>query len=129
MTRDRLEQLNMIKAEIKAIKKSLADANVVTDTVVGSHPEHPWTSHPIKIEGMGFNAQTRLIKRLNQKLEELQDELLYLENFLDTVPDNKMRTILRLKFRNGLTDREIGEEVGYSRQRIGQLISEFLKKL
>lgn len=127
MTRDRLERLNIIKAEIRAIKKDLADASVVSDTVKGSLPEHPWTSHPIKIEGMGFSTQTRLAKRLNQKLQELQEELLYLEEFLDTVPDDKMRTILRLKFRNGLTDRQIGAEIGYSRQRVGQLISEFFK--
>ena len=41
-----------------------------------------------------------------------------MENFLDSVDDAEMRELLRLRYQDGLSQEEVGERMGYSRQAI-----------
>ena len=65
---------------------------------------------------------------MRRKEAELQDEIAKLEEWLEGVEDGLTYSILRLKLRNGLSDAEIGRELGYSRSRITQIINDCLKE-
>jgi RNA polymerase sigma-70 factor (ECF subfamily) len=49
-------------------------------------------------------------------------------NLLQTLPDNQ-RTVIRLKFQNGLSYKEISEQTGLSISNVGYLIHTALKSL
>ena len=127
MTREELKQIPALKQEIKLIQKELQNLPCTTDSVTGSDSEFPYIKHVIRIHGFDEDKGTRLRRKLEYKLEELQDILLEMEKWLDTIEDAEARVILRLKFRNGMTDRDIGSELGYDRSTISLKIREFFE--
>lgn len=133
MTRKDLEQLRGIKQEIAAIEKELAA--ISGDTYVAdTYKDYSTGRGVVKVvRGYGmadgaYKKQQKLKKRLARKLEELQDRLAEMEDWLDDIEDPTMRTILRLYYRNGLTQEQIGEEIGYSRSGARNKIDEFWEK-
>ena len=64
-------------------------------------------------------------QKLYEKQRQIQDEIAFLENWLDSVPDPEMRDILRLQYINGLTQEEIAAELGYSRSAIAMKLNRF----
>ena len=66
-----------------------------------------------------------LKERYYQKLRQIQQEIAFLEGFLDQVEDPQTRDILRLYYVNGLTQEQIAEELGYTRETISRKIRDF----
>ncbi|MCE5227921.1 MAG: DUF1492 domain-containing protein [Porphyromonadaceae bacterium] len=102
---------------------------LTTDSVKGSMAEFPYTYHSIKIEGINQGTAKRLRNKLERKLEELQESIMEMETWLDTIGDSEIRTILRLTYRNGLTQEEIGLEIGYSRSGVAMKVKRFFETL
>lgn len=127
MTKAELEQLLALKAEIKAIQREIDNLPVVADTVTGSRRGIPYDKHSIPIEGVNIKRALRLKAKLQIKCDELQDQVEEMEDWLDGVKDSEMRTILRLKFRNGLADWEIAAELGYDRSTVSGKIRDFFR--
>lgn len=125
MTKEQLEQIKGLKSEIKCIQDDLRNLPMIKDSVTGSMVEHPYIKRTMVITGIDESKGERLRKRLERRLGDLQEMLLEMEDWLDTVPDAEMRAILRLKFRNGMKDREIADELGYSRAGIAMKIKRF----
>ncbi len=128
MTKQDLEQLRALKTEIRLLDEELHSLPMTTDSVTGSMPEHPYISHTIKIKGLDMELHDSLQKRLERKLVVLQGRLKAMEDWLDTVEDSEMRTILRLHYRNGLKHEVIANELGYSRHAITMKIKRFFEK-
>lgn len=131
MKKQDLEQLKSIKQEIKALTDEITDlrTRVVTDSVEGSDPEFPYVKHTIKIVGMDVRGLEALGRKLNCKCCQLQQMLFDTELQIEQMEDSELRTIVRLYYRNGLTQEEIGRELGYSQQRIGQKLNGFFQSL
>ena len=66
-------------------------------------------------------------EKLYQKQRQIQAKIYEMETFLDEVEDPEVRDILRLQYRNGLTQEEIAQELGYSRSGIAMKIDRFWK--
>ena len=137
MTKERLEELRFIEKSIKMIqydiKKLNEDMNEVTgkiytDVVRGSTSEHPYIERHFQIEGVDYLSYERLKKKMQAKEWELQDKLAELEEWLEGIDDAKLYLIFRLKYRNGMTNEQIGEEVGYTAGRISQMIHKYLQE-
>lgn len=128
LTKEDLEQLRALPAEIKVIQDSIDNLPVVTDSVTGSRPHIPFDKHTITIEGIDAKRVRILRRRLKLKCEELQDRIEEMEGWLDGIEDSEIRTILRLRYRNGLTDTQIGDEIGYSRSSVSMKLSRFFRK-
>lgn len=125
MTKDELKQISALNLEIRLIQEELQNLPHTTDSVTGSDPEFPYTKHVIKIHGIDRDRGERLRKRLQRKLSDLQDKLQEMEDFLDEIPDSEMRVILRLKFRNGLSNYKIAIELDYDKSTITKKINNF----
>ncbi len=128
MDKDKLSQIKSLKIEIKAIQDDLRNLPMTKDSVTGSMVEHPYIKRTMVITGLDEDKGKKLRRRLEKRLDELQDTLFEMEDFLDTVPDAEMRSILRLKYRNGLKDREIADELGYSRAGVSWKVKRFFDK-
>ena len=136
MTKERLEELRYIEKSIKTIQEDLEQLNadmhdmtgkVYTDVVKGSTAEYPYIERHFQIEGVDYVGYERLKKKMQAKEWELQDKLAELEEWLEGIDDEKLYLIFRLKYRNGMTNKEIAEELGYDKSRISQLINKYLQ--
>lgn len=112
MTKKELEQLRGLKTEIKILTEQLNNIPRITDSVIGSTPDYPYISHTIVIEGTDSKLDRKLYDKLCIKKLKLKYEVNRMEDWLDSVKDSQMRTILRLRFRDGLSYPEIAAKVG-----------------
>lgn len=125
-----MKKYDAIKKEQADITKRIArykrqmdelSKEIVTDSVKGTRSDGTYGS--IKIQGMPtveFEAKrTKLQKsikryeRLSSKLEVLVDEI---EDFIETIDDSEIRMILRAKYIDGKTWRDIGRANGKTHQ-------------
>lgn len=125
MTKKDLEQLCALPLEIKAIQDNLENLPVIADSVTGSRPCIPFDKHTITIKGINAKRATKLKVKLSLKLDELQDKVEHMEDWLETIEDSEMRTILRLRYRNGLTQAQIAAKLGYSREGVARKLRVF----
>ncbi|MDY3010356.1 MAG: hypothetical protein SOR93_03720 [Clostridiales Family XIII bacterium] len=136
MTKERLEQLKYIERSLKSVQDDIKHLNrqiasstgrTFTDVTKGSMPVHPFIERHYEIQGIDMSHYDQLCAKLREKEAELQKKLLELENWLEGIEDEKLYLIFRLKYRDGMTNSQIGNEVGYTGARVSQLIGEYLK--
>ena len=136
MTKERLEQLKYIERSLKSVQDDIKHLNrqiasstgrTVTDVTKGSMPAHPYIERHYEIQGIDMSHYDRLCIKLREKEAELQKKLLELENWLEGIEDEKLYLIFRLKYRDGMTNRQIAQELGYDKSRISQLINGYLR--
>ena len=128
MTKAELEQLRSLKSEIRHLNEELLNLPTVTDSVKGSMVEFPYIEQTVVIKGIDETAAVRLRRKVERKCEELQEQMLFMEEWLDGVQDSETRDILRMKYRNGLSDNQIGMELGYTRSAIAMKIQRFFSR-
>lgn len=81
--------------------------------------------HTITITGYGDSEFVKAREKLYQKQRQIQSKIYEMESFLDEVEDPEVRDILRLQYRNGLTIKEIGDELGWSEKTIKRRLQNF----
>ena len=65
------------------------------------------------------------IKKIRQ--EQIKIAVLKIEEFIADIPDSNARQIFEMTYIEGKKQREIADDLGYSRGRIPQIISQYLK--
>lgn len=137
MNRERLDQYRHIETALKLIRKEIAQLNktidnmedrVIPDIAKGSSPEFPYLETRIKIESYDRRKKDRYKAKLRAREAEYEEKLIELEEWLEAEQDPLIYSIIKLKLRNNLTDEEIGNELGYSRSRITQILNNYLEK-
>ena len=125
MTRGELEGLRGLKNEIRLLERELRNLPEIRDSVRGSMSEYPYIQRVIPIHGVDTQRGSAIRQRLIHKQRLLQDMVCEMEEWLDKVENPDMRSILRLKYRNGLTYGQIGRELGYSEKTVRRRIKKF----
>ncbi len=107
--------------------------DVVSDTVKGTREDG--TYGPIKIKGMPtveidetkeqLNKKLRKYKETEVKIGRLRQEI---EEYIFTVDDSRIRTILRLRYVDGKTWLQIGMRYGKSKQWAYSKIERYFEK-
>lgn len=120
MDKKELQQLRALRAEIKNLEKRIeankfSPKHEIADTV---KDYRTGKGKPIAIHGYGNKEWQSLQIKYKQKKGEAVRRVLLIEMFMDKVEDSEMRQILRYRYEDGLTQEEIGEKMGYSRQAI-----------
>lgn len=108
-----LEEYLDIKAEIRDLARRIEkqNAEIVTDTVVGSSPEYPYTEHSVSIRGVMNDDRLQARRRtLIGKLREREEEI---EQFIEALPHSRERRIARYRVFDGLSWKEIAAKMGY----------------
>ncbi len=101
-----LEQLVHLKGEAEDLRKRLHNVkqSVVSDSVVGSSKEFPYTQHNCIIEGIDINKVNkdkkyrRMIKQKELKITKIIREAEY---ELDSIEDSSIRQIIRHVYFDG----------------------------
>lgn len=108
MTKHDLKQYRSLKLEINDLERRIAKGEVVSDVVTGSSANYPYTQHPINICGV----DTKLTKKYIQQKKKLTRECLEIEQWMDSVDDSLVRRIIRHRFIDGFSWRQIANRVG-----------------
>lgn len=105
----------------------------VSDTVSGTREDG--TYGPIKIKGIpiaAYDSKRHLLQKHLKHYTEIEDYLKgmisEIEDFITQVPDPGIRTILRLKYIDGKTWREIGQHYGKAHQWAYNRVERFFKE-
>ena len=127
MIESRLKKMRALIREAEHLQSEYTDMicfpkEQVVDSAKDYSTGHP---HTISISGYGDPSYMDVRQRLYEKQRQIQDEIAFLEDWLDGVPDPEMRDILRLQYVNGLTQEQIAEELGYSRSAIAMKLNRF----
>lgn len=116
ISKSRLKKLRALISETAHLQAQYDDLicfpqRHVVDTAKDYRTGYP---HTISISGYGDSSYVDIRQKLYEKQKQIQQEIAFLEDWLDSVPDPEMRDILRLQYVNGLTQEEIAAELGYS---------------
>jgi cell fate (sporulation/competence/biofilm development) regulator YmcA (YheA/YmcA/DUF963 family) len=124
MTRSELAKIKIVKSKIKSIRDELNNMPMGDAYVGDTYKDYSSGQGVVKMmQGYGmsekaYDKQQALKRRLGEKLTELQDRLAEMEDWLDSLEDEEIETILRMKYRNGMKDWQIAEELGYDRSTV-----------
>lgn len=127
ITKSRLKKLRALISETAHLQAQYDDLicfpkHQVVDTAKDYRTGFPRT---ILLSGCGDAAYIELRQKLYDKQRQIQQEIAFLEDWLDSIPDPEMRDILRLQYVNGLTQEEIAAELGYARETVSRKLSAF----
>lgn len=137
MDKKKLRQYRALKREQKMLEDKMEKLNeraeripTVTGKVKGSMNTFPYIETHMSVT-MSEPKQADVIYRqmmINEKRQERVNELLTeIEEFISQIPDSNTRQIFELIYLNGNTQQEVGDQLGYTKGRISQIISENLK--
>lgn len=137
MTRKKLKQYKVLKKEIERLDKAIdelqnraLDIPTVIGKVQASQRDFPYIEQHISVQ-MDEPKEADMISRrilIRQKRRDEVNELcLEIEKFIAGIPDSVDRQIFELVYLDGKKQREVAEILGYSRSRIAQKISVYLK--
>lgn len=137
MDKKKLSQLRPLKKELELIDKKLdrlydrqENVPVVLGKVVGSRKYFPYTEVRTTVqmdepkEADEISKQIRIREKRREQVKKLITEI---EQFIAEIPDSRDRQIFELRYIEGLTMKKVGEKVGYSKGRVSQIISGYLK--
>ena len=129
MIKSRLKKMRALIREAEHLQSQYTEMicfpkEQVVDSAKDYSTGHP---HTISISGYGDPSYMDVRQRLYEKQRQIQAEIAFLENWLDSIPDPEMRDILRLQYVNGLTQEQIAAELGYSERTIRRRLREFWK--
>lgn len=105
--KDLFADYRFMRLEIERLKN---DACVVSDMVKGSHPESPYTAHPIRVKGV--DPQQATANR--ERIEKLGADCASVEKAIETAPNSQIRLILSLRYIDGDSWADVGRALGMS---------------
>lgn len=132
-----LKQYRSLKREQEMIEKKLdrleereEDVPVIYGKVKGSAPEFPYIETHMMVamdepKKMDHIIRKRMINK--RRKDHVNALLIEIEEFIADIPDSSHRLIFEMVFLNGKTQQEAGERVGYSKGRVSQIISQYVK--
>lgn len=129
MTRDRLEQYQSNKAEIRELKYKLqhlgeGDSLIGNDVVFDYRSGYP---QPQSVVGYDYALESKRRKRYEDHIARLQAEQDNIEEWIFGIPDGRTRRIFQLYFLEGLTQEKVGRKMHMERSGVSKKVDTYLK--
>lgn len=120
----------LIRIENQIQELSERESTVVMGKVTGSSADFPYTEvrtsvqmyDPYEEENVGRQIRRKEADRLLILKEQKE-----VEDYINGIDDPEIKEIFELAFVEGKKQQEVADIIGYSRGRISQIISEYLK--
>lgn len=131
MTRADLDNLQKLRVEVVDLAREINKASKthIIDVVLGSRHVIPYDLHPIVVEGIDSDKVIQLRTLLRATCDKVQAALYEMEQWIENIEDAEMRSIIRMYYCQGKTQREIGAELGYDRSLISKRLNEFMGRI
>lgn len=129
MTRERLEQYQSNKAEIRELKYKLqhlgeGDSLIGNDVVFDYRSGYP---QPQSVVGYDYALEAKRRKRYKDHIARLEAEQDNIEEWIFGIQDSRTRRIFQLRYLEGLKLEKIGSKIHMDRSMVGKIITGFLK--
>ena len=135
MHRKVLESYQANKRLIERNKKKIEDERckdipVVMGKVTGSSHDFPYVEQRFTVqmdEPVEADRSSRRISGWKKEIAQAESDILAVERFVAGIQDVRDREIFTYRYIDGKKVTEVAEEVGYTKGRISQIISKYLK--
>ena len=121
-----LNKLYYLKIDIENIKEEIRSLPTVTSPSLSDMPHGTEIGNPIE---QYFLKKEKLIEKLNQKIERYTEELIRIENIIDTIDDIEIRTIARMRFIQHMKWEDIGEQIHLDRTNCARKVKKYIKNM
>ena len=121
-----LNKLYYLKIDIENIKEEINTLSTINSPQMSGMPHGSDISNPIE---KYFLKKEKLMEKLNQKIEKYTDELLRIENIIDTIEDVEIRTIARMRFIQHMKWEDIGEKMYLERTTCSKKLRKYIESM
>lgn len=121
-----LNKLYYLKIDIENIKEEINTLSTINSPQLTGMPHGSDISNPIE---KYFLKKEKLMEKLNQKIEKYTDELLRIENIIDTIEDIEIRTIARMRFIQHMKWEDIGEKMYLERTTCSKKLRKYIESM
>lgn len=121
-----LNKLYYLKLDIENIKEEIRNIPTISSPQITGMPHGTDVSNPIEAY---FLKKEKLIEKLNLKIEKYTEELIRIEDIIDTIDDEEVRAIARMRFVQCLKWEEIGEKVHLERTTCAKKLKKYIKSM
>lgn len=129
MTKERLEAYKSNKEEIRELRYKLehlgeGDSLIGNDVIKDYRTGYP---RPQSVVGYDYDKEDRLRTAYQARIQKLEAECAEVELWIEEIPDSLTRRIFRMRFMDGLSQRNVANKVHLDQSRISRKIDEYLK--
>lgn len=129
MTRERLEQYQSNKAEIKELRYKLqhigdGDSLIGNDVVFDYRKGYP---QPQAVVGHDYELEGKRRRRYADQIAKLEAEQDNIEEWVFAIKDSRTRRIFQLYFLDGLTQEKVARKMNIERSGVSKKIDAFLQ--
>ena len=121
-----LNKLYYLKLDIENIKEEIRNIPTISSPQITGMPHGTDVSNPIE---KYFLKKEALIEKLNLKIEKYTEELIRIEEIIDTIDDEEVRTIARMRFVQCLKWEEIGEKIHLERTTCSKKLRKYIDSM
>ena len=115
---------------IAKLQERLDAVPVVSGKVTKSSDDFPYIEEHVQVRVEEPKAATALKMRIYEK-EKRKDQLIWenekVEKYIAAMPDGTAKDIFEMVFLDGMTQKEVGESVGYTQSMVSKVIKDNLK--
>ncbi len=141
MTKDSLEQLISLRAEIKELNREISairekKCDVISDKVQASSHDFPYTQVNVTIRGIDMKSLRKKNAAVYKKqclMEKRMVEAQLLEaelaEFINTIHDSEIRRIFHARYELGKTWEQIGKELHCDRTTAEKKVQKYLRDI
>lgn len=139
MDKNVLKRYKRNKAELAVICRTLdrlygqlEDVEEVSGKVTKSGDDFPYIEEHMTVRMADPRKACPLKKRIRvreDRKKAIEAEMLVVEEFIGGLPEGMDQQILEMVYLGGVSQRKVGEEMGYTQARVSQIIDKYLKDL
>lgn len=125
-----LKEIELLSKKLDKLQERAYNVPEVLGKVTGSSKDFPYIEEHITVqmdEPKESDEISRLMRINEKRLDKAEADRLEIEQFIAAIPDSTDRQIFELSFLEGKKQREVSDVVGYSRGRVSQIISKYVK--
>ena len=121
-----LNKLYYLKIDIENIKEEIKSLPTISSPQLSDMPHGTDINNPLET---WLLKKEKLIEKLNQKIDKYTEELIRIENIIDTIDDIEIRTIARMRFIQNMTWEDIGEHMNYERTTCSKKLRKYIDSM
>ena len=125
-----LKEIELLSKKLDKLQERAYNVPEVLGKVSGSSKDFPYIEEHITVqmdEPKESDEISRLMRINEKRLDKAEADRLEIEQFIAAIPNSTDRQIFELSFLQGKKQIEVANVVGYSRGRVSQIISKYVK--
>lgn len=124
------KEIALIDLSIEQLNERLLNLPEVSGKVTKSSDDFPYIEEHITVRMTEPKAADSIKRRISEKelrREKLLSEQEKVETFINAIPDGTLKEVFEMVYLNGMSLQFVGDIVGYTKGRVSQIISDYLK--